>query len=874
MAAIAAAPTPLTIPARRPADPALDDQALFETGLEHIQELAHRVWTDHNVHDPGITTLELLCYALTDLAYRAALPIPDLLAESGAEQSAQLFTARRILTSRPLTIADYRKLLIDLEGVENAWVRPTTETYFADTVRGELRRDLPADDRGIIAVPLQGLYDVLIAVTGDVTSAADRDEVQRRAMATLQANRNLCEDFVGVSLVSEQDFIVCAELELDPAADVAATHARVLFEIEQYLDPPVAQYGLDEMLRRARADGTMPTVDEIFDGPPLVHGFIDDDELAAADLRTDIRLSDVVRVVMGVPGVVAVRDITISPTLDPIPLADRWVVPVLADRQARLDWERCRLVCYKRGMPFVAEPATVDARRAELEAVPSVAEKTVRDDDLPVPPGRARDVARYYSFQNHFPATYGLSELGIVGPRDDRRIAQARQLEGYLLLFDQLMADFQAQLAHVGDLFSTDPAAPDATRSYFHQLVAPDTLRGVSEIYAEGLTLYALGAAVDDVAEQTDRRNRFLDHLVARVAERFNDFAEIMRSEFGTSAASMIGYKCDFLRDYPRTSAERGLAYDYTRQDDAGLWDSDNISGLERRLARLLGILNPTRRNLSSVAYDIYAEIDKTPDDEFRFRVRQRDSQKIVLSGTTHYATRDLARAAMRRAIGLAMSPGSYVRKQASDGRNHFEIVDDTGDVVARRIEYFADVDAMNAAIASLITYLRTQYSDEGMYVIENVLLRPDPEQPSDPFLPICPDPNCTDCADEDPYSYRIQIVLPAFSGRFTDMKFRRWAEQLIRAEVPAHIQPKICWIGRDDMAELEKRYRDWIYLRSGRETANRADKLTQFRDTLFRVKNVYPTQQLFECDATETQQKFILGQTALGTLGNTNPGS
>lgn len=881
MTAVTAIAAPLTLPSQRPSEAALDDQALFAVGLEHVRELAHRIWTDHNVHDPGITTLELLCYALTDLAYRAGFPIPDLLARPGGdgEGAPPFFTARRILPARPLTAVDYRKLVIDLAGVDNAWIVPTTETYFADTIIGELRRDMPADPAGIIPVPLQGLYDVLLAFTGDVNTDDERDVVRRRALATLHGNRNLCEDFVDVRTVGVQQFILCAELELASDADVATTHARVLFEVDQFLSPPVAQYTLDEIAARPNADGTPRTTDQIFDGPALEHGFIDDDELAAAELRKEIRLSDVIHVVMDVPGVRAVRDIIVSPAppdgpgTAPAPLPDKWLVPVLDERRPRLDWARCRLVCYKRGMPFVAEPLDVDAQRQQLEAAVSALEKTSRADDYPIPAGRVRDLERYVSFQNHFPVTYGLGEFGITGPVDERRRAQARQLKGYLLLFDQLMADFVAQLAHVGDLFATDATAPDIARTWFHQRLGEESLREADLIYAPDVDAEAIASAVDSPAAQVDRKNRFLDHLIARVAERFGEFTEIMRSQFGTSPAAMISYKCDFLGDYAEVSAARGLGYDYTRQDDEGLWDSDNVSGLERRLARLLGIPNFRRRNLGNVSYDIYSELDKTPDDEFRFRVMRRDSDKIVLSGTQNYATRDLARAAMRRAIAEATAPGSYVRNVSGDGRHYFTIVDASGDVLAWRDEFFTTPDAMNAAIAELLEYLRTEYSDEGMYVIEAILLRPDPAQPDDPFLPICPDPDCTDCADEDPYSYRLHIVLPAYAGRFGDMKFRRWAEEVIREEVPAHVEPRICWIGKDDMAELERRYRDWIYLRAGRETADRTKKLTMLRDTLFRVRNVYPAQRLNECDAPASVQKFILGQTALGTLSDTTPG-
>ena len=69
----------LTIP-KQTEQTALNREQLYALGLKHIQRLSSEIWTDYNLHDPGITTLELLCYALTDLSYRASFPIADLLA--------------------------------------------------------------------------------------------------------------------------------------------------------------------------------------------------------------------------------------------------------------------------------------------------------------------------------------------------------------------------------------------------------------------------------------------------------------------------------------------------------------------------------------------------------------------------------------------------------------------------------------------------------------------------------------------------------------------------------------------------------------------------------------------------------------------------
>jgi hypothetical protein len=102
---------------------------LRRQGVGFIEQMGSRLWTDYNTHDPGITILEALCYALTDLSYRVGWDIKDLLApEKPAADLADafpgqaFFSAREILTVNPTTPDDFRRLLIDLDKVRNAWV--------------------------------------------------------------------------------------------------------------------------------------------------------------------------------------------------------------------------------------------------------------------------------------------------------------------------------------------------------------------------------------------------------------------------------------------------------------------------------------------------------------------------------------------------------------------------------------------------------------------------------------------------------------------------------------------------------------------------------------------------------------------------------
>ena len=465
------------------------------------------------------------------------------------------------------------------------------------------------------------------------------------------------------------------------------------------------------------------------------------------------------------------------------------------------------------------------------------------------------------------PAVYGVGDAGLPANADSSRIAEARQLKAYLLFFEQVLADYFSQLSRLRELFSTDP---DLLQSNFHQVV--DSFNDWQEIYDSdpGTTdlerkeiIQNMIDGLEDGKVSVERRNRFLDHLIARFAEQFNDFAHIMYASFDVSPEKLVRYKCNFLNDYPVISSERGLAYNYRLSELSDLWNSENISGLEKRLARLLGIDNSTRRNLSDVAYDIYAEIDATPGDEFRFRIRNRVDGDILLSSSRNFVTRDEARAEMRRAILFGSELSSYSSKVGSNGKFYFNVVDEDHILASRRQGFDTEVE-MQEAISEVMEYLRVNYSEEGMYLVENILLRP--QQSDDPFLPICVDTDCEDCAEADPYSYRIQIILPAYGTRFRDQDFRNFAERVIRAEVPAHILPRICWINKDDMAALEKAYQDWLKIKSGRSTANRTLKIRRFVKLLNSVKNIYPLERLHECDGEE-RSKFIIGHKALGSF-------
>ena len=92
-----------------PEQPGMDYVGLRKEAIEFIAKRSGDYWTNYNAHDPGITILELLCYAITDLSYRLEFDIKDILtepADTGKDTHPQFFSARTILTGSAVTLED------------------------------------------------------------------------------------------------------------------------------------------------------------------------------------------------------------------------------------------------------------------------------------------------------------------------------------------------------------------------------------------------------------------------------------------------------------------------------------------------------------------------------------------------------------------------------------------------------------------------------------------------------------------------------------------------------------------------------------------------------------------------------------------------
>jgi hypothetical protein len=557
--------------------PATDFSSLRQEGIAQIQRLSGQLWTDYNSHDPGITILEQFCYALTDLAYRIRYNLPDLLTREGKDPNASLPTPGRILTTEPVTLADLRKLVIDLIGVKNAWIEmvsePSIPVYY-DPARDEVGVGLQANHVTATKIALKGLYRVLIEKS-DAIDIDGRDidgrEIVRKVARLLHAHRGLGEDFEEIRVLDSLDIQVHARLEVAPVEDPPELLAIIYQKIAAYCSPAVPFYTLEQMLERGRR------VDEIFESPVLQHGFIDSHELDQLKRRSALRVSDLIHELMGVPGVLAVQSIRLATgekTEDWLLKLDTAEFETLTPR---FDPRGSRIDLVRNQLPITgikdAALAAFDRRERRLTRASGTAST---DHDLRPPIGRDRNIGNYYSLQHHFPSVYGIGAAGLPESATPERKARARQLKGYLLFYDQLLANCSAQLAHAGQLFSYDS---DSSQTYFSQAVEDPGLR-LDELRKTGLDDHRpLPQKITDnpllslelESGLSGRHNRFLNHLLARFAEQLTD----------CSPAN----KRAFLRQYPRISSARATAMNYLESAAP-----DNLSGLEQRLRLKLGL--------------------------------------------------------------------------------------------------------------------------------------------------------------------------------------------------------------------------------------------------------------------------------------------
>lgn len=895
----------ITIPKKITSEDDLDFFYLRKKGIEYIESFGSKFWTDFNEHDPGITMLEMLCYAISDLGMRLNLPIENILESNDSNKgiSKQFFKASEVLTSSPVTQNDYRKLFIDIQGVRNCWLTKHEKTVYVDYKKDKLSYDIKDYDN-LSKTPdlkksfiLNGLYDLYVDF--ESSEPAEIAVVKEKIRKQYHANRNICEDLVDIKKVEDYPIKICADIEIDTEADEELVYAHVTEALESYLSTTVNFYSLKQMIDKGYS------TQEIFDGPVLENGFIDTKELLTADLRNEVRLSDIMRIIMAVENVILIKDISLG-NCGGDDLENKWLICLSAYQKP--------IICtksvfnYNKGLlPLNINKTQVEVYLAEIKAEKDKATTNAsQNKELEVPNGEYLNTDFYTTIQNDFPETYGIGEVGLPTRASIERKSKAKQLKGYLLFFDQILGSYFKQLGQVSELLSV---SGNLTRTLFTQVVKD--IEGANDI-VNGYENYSDESITELLFEQQDnnieRKNKILDHLLSRFAENFSEYVFVNKTIYGnTTDQVVLRDKENFLKDYKAVSKERGNAFDYYKQPFTNLWDTNNVSGAEKRISRLIGIKDYSRRNLSNSFVEMYNFIDTDKQSVYRWRIVDTHND-IVLSSTAEYfdtsaANKELYFAVMQiiqtreNEIREAFKNGkvkdlyiidNILIQQSDAGKYSYDIINpeikskkNPNRIIARRFEYYDNLPDLEKSILELIQFMKEDFTEEGMFLIEHIMLRPDVNLTTvdpDTFMPICAD-ECDNCEPIDPYSYRVSVVLPGYTLRFANTDFRNYIEKIIKEELPAHVLAKICWIGyrekdvkdpaENQLVQFEKTYKDYLFAKTDLNQEQPEPQLISFIKALTHLDNVYPTGRLFDCsDENERlSDKIILGKTNLGSL-------
>lgn len=759
--------------------------------IGRAQKASGNIWTDYNVHDPGVALIELFCFALTELDYRADFPVADLLANPEGRlqlKEQDLFRPAEALPTSPVTLGDWETAI--------SHRAPSVARVFVHR----------HEATGGAAHP--GLYDIYV-VPADAPDMS-REEAEARALQDVRtwfdARRNLCEDIAVLEAAKPIDVRLHAEVRV---RGHDAPH-RVAAEI----------YDLCDQLLQGHADFSPErpaTRRDVAEAPELYYG-------PSRDLRREqvslVRLFDAIARIEQVAGVIS---LTLTPSLE-TPLAKGAYHRIQAPRPG--EEPGLRLTVADREAPFDIHEMRVERARLRTQRRLSHELTLDRDDWSAEPHGRRRDFS-------HTPLGAGLPRifladgeaLSIAARPEDR--ASAAQIRGYLAHFDAVLASVTEDVAHFYELYSSRFYDPCPSRAAKAETYFPGTfdLAAVRRAIRHSPEPEAIELA-DVIARQDprhDRKGRTLDYLLALYAERFSqnslrrhdlyrsaagrrdavldnrarllrEVAHLSRSRFFGGPASGLARKLEILLDFPERGDDKAShAFEAVRLTEDPTPDGDGGPTRRRLPSRHRRAAPRIPSNRLRAAADVLTMLAP--------RVKTAPASPLDLTRQTAFLhcmppSDDVIRAGALQDSWL-LTPADRNRWRL------FFLPQRGGDA------YLAATCATRKAAIERANQLRAMFAEanrkaEAVYVIEDILLRSGHDDPE--VRPMF-----------------LWVVISGWTVRTRDPDFRELAEETVVGLCPAHLSHRVVWLDRWEMKEFES------ILAKGRTAASANQRLRTF---------------------------------------------
>lgn len=827
------------------ADHSIDLIALKEQGVSKLQALSGNNWTDYNLHDPGITILETLCYALADLSYRAGFDINDILyTPANRKLGNSLYLPHEILTTSPLSLLDFKGLILDVEGVKNCEIIPSANSAV-----------------------IPGSFDIRLEIHPDFDDEVTRQNIKNYIFEVVKANRPIGIVFNQINFLEFDLIGLQIDIELTEDIDAKKIFSAMLIEIQNYLSPEIKFRSLEELI-----DKQIP-IDTIFSGPLLKSGFLLDDEIREHQLRKQIYASDIMSWLIQLNGVAFVKDLKI---IGSDAVEYNWIYTVSEGKVPRIDASKSKFICrYKNMVVFESKSKSIELFNVtKLNHHSSHTKNKITEIT-----GVEKNLSKYYSIQNDFPAAYGIGDKGPAAGASLEKLGAIKQLKGYLMVYDQIMANFLSQLNNVKYLFSTE----DIENSYAVQIM--DDIPGIEFLYKKFIENYYVNfnnfdnkislrrewiafletnreklkneiqASFEAKDEFLLRRNKVLDHLLARFG--IDTLKLEVLSEM--DAMECIKYKIDLLRNFPKLSYEKysmgkSSLIDYETGLMAWLKKNANLKGIgNHKISAITERLSDSNSE-HNLTLEIYS--DKNPINTLL--KYGSELENYVVTGENELSILNDALEVTSKVV-LSDNVAEDIRRYAFDKiqeldsrSENFLLIDHITlkptddlpcfgfDVLINEKPFFISerTFSLDQCEAFSQEFSRLSEKKENFRIIETSLKEFRIEflskfgklltrtyyssfDEANDHLDLFLSQNATNTLRytfttkyenhyiniSNPFSYIVSVLLPSWPSKFQKEGFKKYLEDFFNEELPSHLVVNLKWLDLEEMSEFENKW-------------------------------------------------------------------
>ena len=849
--------------------------SLKKIGLELLQNLSGDIWSDYNIHDPGITTLEVLCYVITELGYRTETPIEDIFF-SDNKVKGSFFEAHEILNSGAITLKDFKKIILDIHQVRNVNIIPSQK--FKE---------------------YSSLHAIWVELMEPDASNKQKEEVKDLIKSILSSNKSLGLDFEDVYFLNHDKIGIDLHIDLEKKVAENKIVKDLLDCIDGYFSP-LPQF---KTLKDLQQDNY--TTEEIFSGPKLKNGFLNDQSLEKSKIRTHLYISDLINHIMDISPIKDIKKINL---IDENEKSYNWVYEVKNNCVARLNLSKTNIVItFQNNEIFNFSSNDFFINYAETKT-----KAAHKKNKLAVKKGKKQDLKSFRSIQYDFPSIYGVGENGVPSSWTKERVAYVKQFKSFLTFFDQILANYFAQLSHLPALFSLNDISQtqavqwlnDLPKQYliFKPFLESCILKNI-DIGDENLLtkewnlwveknkkrqLDFLQKIIESKSLFYKRRKQILDHLLARFGYDLSSFDMVSM----LTDAETIQHKRKLLIDLPLIGITKYNGLSHESVEAKPLLSK---GGYEHYIMNLLGFRGKAKKPISSL---IEISLNKNKDNailaiDFKESNMSEGIQKLIKYG---------------------INKDNFLKKQ-----NHHILTDLHKNEICKISSYVAKKTDSNSVDDICESLKKASVYSESLYLFDHILFRPnerlkvfgleinDYKKPiftstynlskseqitlQNNFMSTCQVKKSYEILEighnqykvkiaalisthyfetrneaieaieffttffskvdnienlikqttkfnqiyneiDDPFSNIISVILPNWPHRFQSSSFKNHISKTIVEEAPAHVFVNIKWVGYEAMVQLEKSYKDYIDCKSSKFKL-KEKKLTEFLSVL-----------------------------------------